>query len=105
MLGAGAFLVILFVIPTAFSYPIIYRSLVANEVDFVCMAGYNPDRYMNGKPPKGLDLRIIVSDLCVMDFNGPENSIRVVSLHPGISFEQVQENTGFELKRLLKACL
>ena len=54
---------------------------------------------MNGKPPKGLDLRIIVSDLCVMDFNGPEKSIRVVSLHPGVSFEQVQENTGFELKK------
>jgi glutaconate CoA-transferase subunit B len=75
------------------------RSFVTNEVDFVCMAGYNSERYMNGKPPKGLDLRIIVSDLCVMDFNGPEKSIRVVSLHPGVSFEQVQENTGFELKK------
>jgi glutaconate CoA-transferase subunit B len=75
------------------------RSFVADEVDFVCMAGYNPERYLNGTPPKGLDLRIIVSDLCVMDFNGPDKAIRVVSLHPGVSFELVQENTGFELSK------
>ena len=75
------------------------RSFVADEVDFVCMAGYNPERYLKGTPPKGLDLRIIVSDLCVMDFNGPDKAIRVVSLHPGVSFELVQENTGFELSK------
>lgn len=73
------------------------RSFVAGEVDFVCMAGYNPDRYLDGTPPKGLDLRLIVTNLCVMDFKGPNHAIRVVSLHPGVGFEQVQDNTGFEL--------
>ena len=34
-----------------------------------------------------------------MDFNGPDKAIRVVSLHPGVSFELVQENTGFELSK------
>ena len=76
------------------------RSFVAGEVDFVCSAGYNPDRYVGGKPPAGLDLRIIVTDLCVMDFNGPDKAIRVISLHPGVTFEKVQENTGFPLHRL-----
>jgi glutaconate CoA-transferase subunit B len=32
-----------------------------------------------------------------MDFGGPENAIRVVFLHPGVSFAEVQEATGFEL--------
>ena len=44
-----------------------------------------------------IDLRLIVSDLCVMDFKGPDHAIRVKSLHPGVSFEQVQAATGFPL--------
>ena len=42
---------------------------------------------------------MIVTNLCVMDFGGKDNAIRVVSLHPGVTFEQVQEATGFELER------
>lgn len=76
------------------------RAFVEGEVDFVCMAGYNPDRYLNGKAPAGLDLRIIVTNLCVMDFGGPDHQIRVVSLHPGVTFEEVQENTGFPLAKI-----
>ncbi len=76
------------------------RAFVEGEVDFVCMAGYNPARYLGGKPPAGLDLRIIVTNLCVMDFGGPDHQVRVVSLHPGVSFEEVQENTGFPLARI-----
>lgn len=76
------------------------RVFVTGEVDFVCAAGYNPARYLGGKKPAGLDLRIIVTNLCVMDFGGPEHSIRVVSLHPGVSLAEVQDNTGFELARV-----
>jgi len=75
------------------------RAFVAGEVDFVCMAGYNPARYMDGKPPAGLDLRIIVTNLCVMDFGGPDHAIRIKSLHPGVTFEEVQENTDFPIAR------
>jgi glutaconate CoA-transferase, subunit B len=73
------------------------RAFVSGEVDFVCMVGYNPARYMNSKPPAGLDLRIIVTDLAVLDFEGPNKAIRVKSLHPGVTFDQVQDNTGFDL--------
>ncbi|MFZ5747630.1 MAG: CoA-transferase subunit beta [Pseudomonadota bacterium] len=73
------------------------RSLVAGEVDYVCSAGYNPARWPGGRKPLGLDLRLIVTDLCVMDFGGPDHAIRLVSLHPGISVEQVRENTGFDV--------
>ncbi len=75
------------------------RSFVSGEVDFVCGAGYNPDRYLDGRRSPGLDLRLIVTNLAVMDFGGPDHAIRVRSLHPGVSFEQVQDNTGFELVR------
>jgi glutaconate CoA-transferase subunit B len=32
-----------------------------------------------------------------MDFGGPEHAVRVVSLHPGVTFAEVQEATGFAL--------
>lgn len=75
------------------------RAFVADEVDMVSGAGYNPARYPDRKYPVGLDHRLIITNLCVLDFEGPENAIRVRSLHPGVSFEEVQENTGFELFR------
>ena len=32
-----------------------------------------------------------------MDFGGPNKQVRVISLHPGVTLEQVRENTGFAL--------
>ena len=76
------------------------RTFVDGEVDMVGGIGYNPDRWPGGKKPPFLDLRRIVSNLAVMDFGGDSNSIRVVSLHPGMTLEQVQENTGFPLTQI-----
>jgi glutaconate CoA-transferase subunit B len=73
------------------------RTFVAGEVDMVCGAGYNPARWLGGVKPRWLDLRLIVTDLAVLDFGGPQHQIRVRYLHPGSTFEQVQDNTGFAL--------
>lgn len=75
------------------------RALVEGEVDMVSGAGYNPARYPEGKYPPGLDIRRIITNLCVLDFQGSNHAIRVKSLHPGVSFEEVQDNTGFDLIR------
>ncbi|MEI9992012.1 MAG: hypothetical protein WDM86_18475 [Rhizomicrobium sp.] len=75
------------------------RAFVAGEVDFVSAAGYNPARWPDGKKPPELDLRLIVSNLAVLDFEGPDHAIRVRSLHPGVSFEDVQDKTGFALEK------
>ncbi len=72
------------------------RVFVANEVDMVSGPGYNPARLQPGMK-SFVDLRLIVTDLCVMDFKGPDHAIRVRSLHPGVSFDQVQAATGFPL--------
>ena len=53
-----------------------------------------------GRKPEFLDLRRIVSNLAVMDFQGAGNAIRVIILHPGVTFDEVQENTGFALERM-----
>jgi len=72
------------------------RTFVKDEVDMVCSVGYNPARHIEGMRSFA-DLRIIVTDLCVMDFTGPDHAIRVRSLHPGVSLEQVRAATGFAL--------
>lgn len=73
------------------------RVFVTNdEVDMVSGPGYNPKRLLPGMK-SFVNLRLIVTDLCVMDFLGPNHAIRVRSLHPGVSFEQVQAATGFPL--------
>jgi glutaconate CoA-transferase subunit B len=73
------------------------RVFVAGEVDMVSGVGYKPERWLPGMRQDFVDLRRIVTDLCVMDFGGPQHAIRVLSLHPGVSFEQVQAATGFPL--------
>ena len=32
-----------------------------------------------------------------MDWGGPNHQLRVVSLHPGVTFDEVADNTSFEL--------
>jgi len=73
------------------------RVFVANECDMVCSIGYNPERLPKGYVLEDIDIRLVVSDLCVMDWQGPNHQLRVVSLHPGVSVEEVIEKTGFEL--------
>lgn len=75
------------------------RVFVPGEVDMVGGVGYNPARFAPGMKHDFVDLRLIVTNLCVMDFGGPDHAIRVVSLHPGVTFEEVQASTGFPLLR------
>lgn len=75
------------------------RVFVEGEVDMVSSAGYNPAKRIPGGNYSGIDLRRIVTNLCVMDFGGTDHAVRVVSLHPGTSFDEVQDNTGFALVR------
>lgn len=84
--------------PNSFFFPAHgKRVFVEGEVDMVSGVGYNPAQRVAGGNYSAVDLRLIVTDLCVMDFGGQDNAVRVVSLHPGVAFEQVQEATGFSL--------
>ena len=74
------------------------RTFVAGEVDMVGGIGYNRARWPGGEKPPYLDLRRIVSNLAVMDFKGGHNAVRVISLHPGVTLDEVRTNTGFELE-------
>jgi len=73
------------------------RVFVEGEVDMVGGVGYNEKRWPAGVGRDFVDIRLIVTNLCVMDFEGPNHAIQVRSLHPGVSFEEVQAATGFPL--------
>jgi acyl CoA:acetate/3-ketoacid CoA transferase beta subunit len=63
-------------------------------VDMV--SGVGNDR-AEGEAGRFHDLRVVISDLGVMDFQTPDGSMRLRSVHPGVSVEQVQAATGFPL--------
>ncbi len=73
------------------------RSFVSGEVDTVCSVGYHPERLPRGYTFEDIDIRFIVTGLCVMDFCPDSRHPRLLSLHPGVELGQVVENTGFEL--------
>jgi glutaconate CoA-transferase subunit B len=72
------------------------RSMV-EKVDFVSAAGYLD----GGDARQQLGLQggpeLVVSDLAVMDFHPVSKRMRLRSIHPGATVEQVRKATGFEL--------
>ncbi|MFL6121567.1 CoA-transferase subunit beta [Actinophytocola sp.] len=60
-------------------------------VDMVAGVGY----HRGGGPFH--DVHRVVTDLCVLDFGGPSHAMRVVSVHPGVTVDEVVERTGFPL--------
>jgi glutaconate CoA-transferase subunit B len=74
------------------------KVFVEGECDMVASIGYNPARLPKGwKLEELVDIRWIITNLCILDFSGPNHQIAIRSLHPGVTVEQVVENTGFTL--------
>ncbi|WP_417285345.1 CoA-transferase subunit beta [Comamonas sp.] len=74
------------------------KVFVAGEVDMVGSVGYNRARLAKGWTlEETTDIRFIFTNLCVMDFGGPDYQVRLLSLHPGVTVAQVVEATGFPI--------
>jgi acyl CoA:acetate/3-ketoacid CoA transferase beta subunit len=67
------------------------------QVDTV--SGVGPKRAKEAGPAAARynDIHRVVSNLGVFDVKGPDDTVRLLSVHPGVSVEDVQEATGFEL--------
>jgi len=72
------------------------RTLVA-DVDMASGVGYDRRRWAPDVRSDLMELRRVVTDLAVLDFDGPDHAMRLRSVHPGVSIEQVREQTGFDL--------
>jgi len=74
------------------------RVFVEGEVDMVCSAGYNPARWPQGQIPADLRVGRVITDLAVLDFGGSAHAPRLLSVHPGVTVEQVCAATSFPLE-------
>lgn len=72
------------------------RVFVEN-VDVVTGVGWDRAAAAGPAALEFFDLRRVVTNLCVLDFGGPDHHMRLLSTHPGVTVEQVVEATGFPL--------
>ena len=69
------------------------------QVDFITSPGFlrgRDTRRASGLPTGGMFR--VVTDLAVFGFEAKKRRMQVISLNPGVSREQVQDNTGFRLE-------
>jgi acyl CoA:acetate/3-ketoacid CoA transferase beta subunit len=66
------------------------------KVDVVCGVGYDRARAL-GPAGRFHEIRRVVTDLAVLDFATDDRSMRLCSLHPGVTVDDVVKRTGFQL--------
>ena len=74
------------------------RSAFVPRVDFICGAGHldgGDSRERAGLPSGGP--KLVLSPLGVFDFHPTTKSMRVVSVSPGVTLEQIHDATGFDV--------
>ncbi|MFI9246404.1 CoA-transferase subunit beta [Streptomyces sp. NPDC053086] len=83
--------------PTSYWVPKHSTRVFVERVDMVCGVGH--DRAAAAGPAATRYHRIgdVVTDLGVLDFDTPDRTMRLRSLHPGVTVEQVTRATGFTL--------
>ena len=82
---------------TSFFIPKHQTSVFVPVVDMVSGVGYDRAKKVGGFIAQRHDLRRVITNLGVFDFNTPDHAMRLVTLHPGVSLDDVVSNTGFEL--------
>lgn len=78
--------------PTSYWVPRHSRRVFVEKVDMVCGVGYD-----HAGGARHHRIPRVVSDLGVFDFATPDHSMRLASLHPGVTPAQVREATAFDL--------
>jgi len=83
--------------PTSYWVPRHGTRSFVEQVDVVSGVGYARAEAAGPSARRFHDIRRVVSNLGVFDFETPERTMRVRSLHPGVTLEEVVAATGFEL--------
>lgn len=70
-----------------------------DQVDFITTLGFGRDgKARDGVPNIGRGPTRVITDLCVMKPDPETRELVVVSLHPGVTVEQVQDATGWDIR-------
>jgi acyl CoA:acetate/3-ketoacid CoA transferase beta subunit len=84
--------------PTSYWLPRHTPRALVERVDMVSGVGPAAAAQAGPAAERYLDLRRVVTNLAVFDFGGEDGGLRLVSLHPGVTLDQVREATGFEVE-------
>ena len=74
-----------------------------DHVDFVSGIGYDRAAQAGPQVQRLHEIRVVVTNLAVLDFHAPDRVMRVRSVHPGVEREDVAAATGFELAGVAEA--
>jgi acyl CoA:acetate/3-ketoacid CoA transferase beta subunit len=74
--------------PVSYWIPRHSPRVFVDRVDMVCGVGYDRGAH---------ELRVVVTNLGVLDFGTPERTMRLRSVHPGVEVDDVVAATGFPL--------
>jgi acyl CoA:acetate/3-ketoacid CoA transferase beta subunit len=66
-------------------------------VDTVCGIGWDRAAALGPTAARYFEVRRVISDLGVFDFETPDHSMRVRTIHPGVDLDEIVSSTGFEL--------
>jgi len=83
--------------PVSYWIPRHSPRVFVDHVDMVSGIGYDRAAALTGRGAAFHQLRVVVSDKAVLDFATAGHSMRLRSVHPGVSVAQVQQLTGFDL--------
>jgi acyl CoA:acetate/3-ketoacid CoA transferase beta subunit len=83
--------------PTSYWVPAHTPRSFVEQVDVVCGVGYHRAAAAGAGATRYHDVRAVISNLGVFDFETPERVMRVRSLHPGVGVDDVTAATGFDL--------
>jgi len=67
------------------------------QVDVVSGVGYDRAAALDGDAGRFHELGRVVTNLCVLDFDSPDRRMRLRSVHPGVTVDDVVSATGFDL--------
>ena len=83
--------------PTSYWVPKHSPRSFVEHVDVVCGVGYDRAATAGASATRFHHIGFVVSDLGVFDFDTPDHAMRVRSLHPGVTIDDVVAATGFDL--------
>ena len=68
--------------------------VVVEQVDVVSGVGHRRAEEAGPAATRFHDVHRVVTNLCVLDFHGPEHTMRLLSVHPGVTVDDVLAASG-----------
>ena len=84
--------------PTSYWVPQHSTRVFVEQVDCVSGVGYDRAAAAGVTATEFHEIRRVVSNLGVFDFETPDHTMQIRSVHPGVSVDEVVAATGFPLE-------